>query len=82
MDTFIPLTILSCMLGEKYIRKAYLTSVAFVLGLAITALVLKLLPEAEAKIVVVPTLVLIIAPSSFELLSWNKRRFATSEGEK
>jgi hypothetical protein len=82
MDTFIPLTILSCMLREKYIRKAYLTSVAFVLGLAITALVLELLPEAEAKIVVVPTLVLIIALSSFELLSWNKRRFATTESEK
>jgi hypothetical protein len=66
------------VLRQKVIKKVYLTSVAFVLGLAIIALTLELLPEAEAKIVVVPALASIIVLSSFELLGWNRGKFSTT----
>jgi len=66
------------MLRQKLVKKVYLTSVAFVLGLAITALTMELLPEAEAKIVVVPALASIIVLGSFELLVWNRGKFSST----
>ena len=70
------------MLQEKFIRKAYPASLVFVLALAMIGLILELLPKIEAEIVVVPTLILIIVLSSFELFNRNKRKVATNEGEK
>jgi hypothetical protein len=72
------MTVQTFTLRQKLVKKVYLTSVAFVLGLAIIALTMELLPEAEAKIVVVPTLVSIIALCSFELLGLNRGKFPST----
>jgi hypothetical protein len=48
------------MLSLNVIRTTYIALLYIVLGLAAIALIAELLPEMESKIIVVPTLVLMI----------------------
>lgn len=50
----------SRMLSLNVIRTTYIALLYIVLGLAAIALIAELLPEMESKIIVVPTLVLMI----------------------
>ena len=51
------------MLTLNLIKTTYLILLYVVLGLAVIALVAELLPEMESKIIVIPTLVLMIPVS-------------------
>jgi hypothetical protein len=55
------------MLEHRFIKKMHPVLLWIVLGLAIIALAAELLPEVEAKMIVVPTLLLVIGLSVMEL---------------
>ena len=48
------------MLKNSFLQKTHTVLLWIVLGLAIIALVAEMLPEVKAKMIVVPTLVLVI----------------------
>jgi hypothetical protein len=62
------------MLERSFIQKTHTALLWVVLGLAIIALVAELLPEVKAKMIVVPTLVLVIGLSVMELKLRSERR--------
>ena len=64
------------MLLLNVIRTTYIALLYVVLGLATIALVAELLPEIESKIIVIPTLILMIALSITGLGLWKKRVYS------
>jgi hypothetical protein len=63
------------MLLLNVIRTTYIALLYVVLGLATIALVAELLPEMESKIIVIPTLVLMIALSIIGLGLWKRKGY-------
>jgi hypothetical protein len=61
------------VLERSFIQKTHTVLLWIVLGLAIIALTAELLPEIKAKLIVVPTLVLVIGLSVLELKLRSKR---------
>ena len=55
------------MLENKFIHKTHIVPLWAVFGLAIIALGAELLPEIEAKVIVIPTLILVIGLVATEL---------------
>ena len=51
----------------SFIKKTHIILVWIVLALAVTALTAELLPEVKAKMIVIPTLILVIGVSVLEL---------------
>ena len=62
------------MLERSFVQKTHTVLLWVVLGLAIIALVAELLPEVKAKMIVVPTLVLVIGVIVMELKLRSVRR--------
>jgi len=67
------------MLLLNVIRTTYIALLYVVLGLATIALVAELLPEMESKIIVIPTLVLMIALSIIGLGLWKRKGYIHNE---
>ena len=61
------------MLDHRFVQKTHTALLWIVLGLAIIALVAELLPEVEAKLIVVPTLILVIGLIMTERKIWSRR---------
>jgi hypothetical protein len=61
------------MLVLNFIKTTYIILLYVVLGLATIALVAELLPEMESKIIVIPTLVLMIVLSVLGLGLWKRK---------
>lgn len=59
------------MLGQSLVKKSRIVLLGVVLTLAIIALTAELLPEVEAKMIVIPTLIVMIGVSILELRSLN-----------
>lgn len=59
------------MLSNTILQKTYRILILAVLSLSIIALIAELLPEVKAKMIVIPTLILIITLCVFEI----KERF-------
>lgn len=55
------------MATYNFVKKTHVALVWIVLALAIAALAAELLPEVKAKMIVIPTLILVIAVSVFEI---------------
>jgi hypothetical protein len=55
------------MLERTLVRKSYTALLLVVLGLAVVALVAEVLTEEEAKIIVVPTLILVVVLIGIDL---------------
>ena len=55
------------MLSNPVLQKIYPILIISVLSLSIIALIAELLPEVKAKMIVIPTLILIIALCIFEI---------------
>lgn len=55
------------MLRNQILQKTYITLILVVFSLSIVALIAELLPEVKAKMVVIPTLTLIISLCLFEI---------------
>jgi hypothetical protein len=62
------------MLQTGFFAKTYIVLVVIVLVLAILALTAEILPEMEAKIIVIPTLITIIGLTILDLTRWKSRR--------
>jgi hypothetical protein len=60
------------MLEYNVIKKTYLGLLLIVLTLTSISLIAELLPEIEAKIIVVPTLILVIALVLMEFIFYKK----------
>jgi hypothetical protein len=61
------------MLEHTFIQKLHMTLLWIVLVSASVALVAELLPETEAKVIVVPTLVMVIALVLAEYIARNQK---------
>ena len=55
------------MLERTLVQKAHTALLLVVLGLSVIALVAEVLPEVEAKMIVVPTLILVIVLIGMDL---------------
>jgi positive regulator of sigma E activity len=61
------------MLLLHFIRATYVILLYILLGLAVIALVAELIPEMESKIIVIPTLLLMITVSVLGLGLWKMK---------
>jgi hypothetical protein len=61
------------MLVLNFIKATYIILLYILIGLAVIALVAELIPEMESKIIVIPTLVLMITVSILGLGLWKMK---------
>ena len=64
------------MLALNFIKTTYIILLYIVLGLAVIALVAELLPEMESKVIVIPTLVLLIILCVLGLGLWKRKELS------